>query len=138
MPRGWCSMTRAAPVEPWKGKPIAQPKTGLIVERFARWLELIRRTINIAAAGHVTSLVINTSQQLSASVDIIYASGAISIILPPDANYIHPQTIKNEGADNIFIETDDAKLIEGFANALLFPGDSYTIGFQAEVEWWII
>jgi len=130
-------MTRAKAVEPWNSKPIAEPKTGFIVARFSQWLELLRRGLNIAISGAVTSINIDASTTISNGVDVVYGTGAITITLPPGANYIHPVTIKNIGVATIILESSGLELVENAANAALLAKDSYTMGFDG-TDWWII
>lgn len=130
-------MTRAPALEPWNSKPIAQPKTGWIIERFARWLELLRSTTNSATLGNINDITVTTTQQISATMDIVYCSGAITLTFPNKEDYIHPTIYKNTGLVNVTLETAGSELVENAANASLPANDSYVIGFK-DGNWWVI
>ncbi len=132
-------MTRARSVEPWKSIPIS--RQGNIAERFRRWLELIRRTLNTAASGETTILNISVDGTITFDVDEVYASGTIELELPDDNAVIKPVTIKNIGDFDITLVTPTSALIEDEIDAIL-PGGfqnkhSYRLGFDG-TNWWII
>lgn len=130
-------MTRARPIEPWNSKPIADTERGFIIERFSRWLELLRRSANIAISGAINSEIIILSGPILRSTDIVYVSGSTTLTLPPGVDYLHPVTIKNVGILNVTIESDGSELVESAVNASLAAKDSYTMGYDG-TDWWVI
>jgi len=127
-------MTRR--IEPWKQQTISDGN-GSIAERFNRWLELIRSTLNLLVDavfnGKFPLIIVEADAAYAiTNEDTVNCDGTFSVTLPNGVDAIKEHTVTATNG-NITLTNGDGKTIQ--APTTVTTGSSATVYFARD-QWW--